>query len=164
MRAGRHALVLNRDPDTCPGTSTGKGLLYVLGPGVGWQTAGSSCHHSKLRASLPAPLPEALLSSGPSLPDRKSLNPPEQCELATLPGPLSRGMPHSAPGYRAPYCLSRGLPDFRTRSSSTNSPGMSLLTAATPFSPIALHRRSCLCSLHVRDCVHEHLPQAGSPS
>ena len=131
-----------------------------LWSGVGWQTAGSSCHHSELQASLLAPLPEALPSSEPSPPDRKSLNPPEQCELATLPGPLSRGMPHSAL-----YCLSRRLPDFRSLSSGINSPGMSLLTAATPFSPIALHwRRSRLCSLHGRDCVHEHLPQAGSPS
>lgn len=58
------------------------------------------------------PFLRALPSSEPSLPDRKSLNPPDQCEVATLPGPLSRGMPHSAPGYRAPYCLFRRLPDL----------------------------------------------------
>lgn len=58
------------------------------------------------------PFLRALPSSEPSLPDRKSPNPPDQCERGTLLGPLYRCVSHSVPGCPAPYRLSRRLPDI----------------------------------------------------
>lgn len=43
-------------------------------------------------------------STIPSPTDRKSLNPSDQWEVGTLPGPLFRDVPHSVPGYPVLYC------------------------------------------------------------
>lgn len=141
-RAGRDTLVLNHDSVTVWNQHRDGPPLWL--GAWSWLVDSGAIPAITPSAEPLCQLPflRALPSSEPSLPDRKSPNPPDQCELGTLLGPLYRCVSHSA-------WVSCSLPSAQetprhptSLSSGSDSPGKSLPTTATPFSlPTTPHRR-----------------------